>query len=376
MRQLAAAGLQRLRELPARFDRLFALIVLLPTALAALYFGLIASDVYISESRFVVRNPEHQVASPLGLLLNGTGFSRSQDESYAIQDFALSRDALATLDASLGLRKAYASHHIDRISRFAGLDGDYSFEALYRYYRKKTDIQLDSLSSITILTVRAFKADDAFRVNEQLLEMSEGLVNKLNESGRQDLIRFAVTEVEQAEVKANQAAQSLSGYRNQNSVADPERQFAIQLQGVAKLQDDLIATRSQLQRLVSLTKNNPQIPALQKQVDILRADIKSETNRVAGGGASLSSKAVEYQRLALEREFADKQLAGAMASLELARNDAQRKQLYLERIVQPNRPDAAVEPRGLRSVLAVFVLGLVGWGIMAMLTASIREHQD
>jgi capsule polysaccharide export protein KpsE/RkpR len=37
---------------------IFALTVLLPTLLAALYFGLMASDVYIAESRFVVRNPQ------------------------------------------------------------------------------------------------------------------------------------------------------------------------------------------------------------------------------------------------------------------------------------------------------------------------------
>ena len=37
--------------------------VLLPTVLAILYFGPIASDVYISESRFVVRNPQRQAVT-------------------------------------------------------------------------------------------------------------------------------------------------------------------------------------------------------------------------------------------------------------------------------------------------------------------------
>jgi capsular polysaccharide transport system permease protein len=63
-------------------------------------------------------------------------------------------------------------------------------------------------------------------------------------------------------------------------------------------------------------------------------------------------------------------------SLEQARNEAQRKQLYLERIVQPNLPDVATEPRRLRSFLAVVALGLVLWGILSMLIAGVREHQD
>jgi capsular polysaccharide transport system permease protein len=94
------------------------------------------------------------------------------------------------------------------------------------------------------------------------------------------------------------------------------------------------------------------------------------------GGRSLASKAAEFQRLALEKEFADKQLASALVSLEQARSEAQRQQLYLERIAQPNLPDAAMEPRRLRSVLAVFVLGLIAWGVLAMLIAAIKEHMD
>jgi capsular polysaccharide transport system permease protein len=98
--------------------------------------------------------------------------------------------------------------------------------------------------------------------------------------------------------------------------------------------------------------------------------------KVMGAGGSLTSHASEYERLALERTFADKQLASALASLELARNEAQKKQLYLERIVQPNLPDHAVEPRRVRAVIVTIALALVAWGILALLIASIREHLD
>ena len=64
------------------------------------------------------------------------------------------------------------------------------------------------------------------------------------------------------------------------------------------------------------------------------------------------------------------------AALEAARNEAQRQQFYLERIVQPNLPDIAIEPRRLRSVVIVFLLGLLAWGILSLLVASIREHMQ
>lgn len=360
----------------AGMNRLFLFTVVLPTLISVIYFGLIASDVYISESRFVVRSPERQTASPLGMLLKGTGFSRSQDDTYTVQDFILSRDALKVLDDKLGLGKAFSSTKVDIFSRFAGLDWDNSFEALHRYYQNKVAMQLDSVSSISTLTARAFTAEDAFRINQQLLEMSEILVNQLNERGRQDMIRFAASEVAVAEKKAKAAALALSTYRNQKGVIDPERQSSIHLQQIAKLQDELIATQAQLTQLQTFTKSNPQIPSLQQRAQNLRQEIDAETTRVAGGDRSLANKAAEYQRFALEREFADKQLGSALASLEQARNEAQRKQLYLERIVQPSKPDMAMEPRRLRGVIAAFLLSLIAYGILTILLAGIREHRD
>lgn len=154
------------------------------------------------------------------------------------------------------------------------------------------------------------------------------------------------------------------------------RQSTIQLQQIAKLQDELIATKTQLVQLKGFTKDNPQIPALEKHRDALQAEIDAESSKVAGSPLSLANKAAEYQRLQLEREFADKQLATALASLEQARNDALRKQLYLERIAQPSKPDIAMEPRRVRGIIATFILSLIVYGVLTILIAGIREHKD
>ena len=358
-------------------NKLFLGTVIVPTFLSIVYFGLIASDVYISESRYVVRSPERQSASPFSSLLKGSGFASSQDDTYTVQDFMLSRDALKALNDKLNVVNAFGNHKVDIFSRFAGLDWwASSFEDLHLYYLKKVDIELDALSSITTLTVKSYTAQDAFAINEQLMEMGEALVNQLNELGRQDMIRFALVEVKTAEEKAKTAALALSVYRNQKGVIDPERQTSIELQQVATLQEELLTTQAQLVQLQTFTKNNPQIPSLQLRVQNLKQEISKETTQVAGGNNSMANKAAEYQRLALEREFADKQLASTLVSLEQARNEAQRKQLYLERIVQPSKPDKAMEPRRLRGILSTFILGFISWGVLSMLLAGVREHQD
>ena len=246
----------------------------------------------------------------------------------------------------------------------------------YEYYLGKTGVEHDATSSITTLTVRAFTAQDAKRMNEDLLDLSEGLVNRLNNRGEFDLVSFAQREVREAEVAARQASQALAAFRNRQGIVDPERQATVQLQLVSKLQDELIASRVQLQQLQALAPENPQIPALRSRIAGLARQIDGELGRVAGGQGSLSANAVRYQRLALDREYADKRLTAALASLQEARNEARRKQAYVERIVQPSLPDEAQEPRRLRGIFATFVLGLVAYAILTMLLAGIREHRD
>jgi len=367
---------KRLRRLARRLNALFMITVAIPTALAVWYFGAFASDVYLSEARFLVRNPHRQQTSGLGSLLQGTAFSRAQDDTYSVHDFIRSRDALREIDERIGFRKAYSRSSIDAVNRFPGLLPDESFEALHRYYQTQVAIQYDSVSSISILEVRAFTAEDAKRINEMLLDMGERLVNNMNERSRRDLIDAAEREVKIAEARSKDAAGSLATFRSGRSVFDPGVQGTMQLQGVVKLNEELLAAEAQLAQIRKVSPENPQVGSLRSHVDGLRQAIREEKGRVLGGSGGLVAQSPEYDRLVLDKTFADRQLATALAALDTARAEAQRKQLYLERLVQPHLPDYAVEPRRIRSVLTVFVLGLVAWGVLGLIVAGVREHTE
>jgi len=366
-----------LRRLLRRFNGLFLATVLLPTAVAATYYGFIASDVYISESRFVVRSPQRPSQTGLGALLQGTVFSRSQDDTYSVHDFVKSRDALRELEDKLQIRAAYSRPGIDTLSRFPGFEWwDDSFEAFHRYYQKQVQITYDSVSSISVLRVSAFSAEDTVRINEALLEMGERLVNQMNLRSRQDLIEVAEAEVKLAEQRSKSAAAALSSFRADRGVFDPDRQGTLQLQGVARLREELMAAESQLAQVRQVSPNNPQVATLASRVVQLRASVAAEDSRVTGREGGLTAKSPVFDRLTLERTFADRQLGTALAALDGARSEAARKQLYLERLVQPNKPDRAVEPRRLRAVLTVFLMGLILWGVISLVLAGVREHME
>ncbi|MFC0203449.1 hypothetical protein [Novosphingobium soli] len=357
-------------------DRLFILVVVVPTILSILYFGVFSSNVYVSESRFIVRSPDKPQMSGVGLLLKGAGFSSASDEIFAAQDYLKSRDALRALNRNDAFRKAYSDPSISIFDRFDPTGHSGSFEKLYTFFGTKVHPEHDATSSIITLSVRAYNPRDAQRFNEQLLEMAEATVNRLNNRARNDLILVSRNEVAAAKQRAQRAALALSAFRNREGVVDPEKQATVQLQMVSKLQDELIATRAQLAQLRAVAPRNPQVEVLEVQVRSLSGDIDAELGKVAGNRRSLSSTAAQYQRLQLESQFADRQLAATMVSLQDAENEARRKQAYVERIVEPNLPDYAIEPRRARGIISTLMFSLIAWGVLGMLLAGVREHQQ
>jgi capsular polysaccharide transport system permease protein len=357
-----------------KLNWLLLVTVIVPTALAILYYGLIASDIYVSESRFVVRSPDKPSVSGLGVLLKSAAFSNAGDEIYAADEYIQSRDALRALNRGNAVAHAYSNADVSILDRFNPLGLDGSFESLFDYFRKKVRVDYDTTSGITTLTVRAYTSQDAQKFNIELLRLAEDTVNRLNRRGRADVIDLSEREVREAKDAERSSALALAQFRNASGIIDPEKQAAVQLQMISKLQDELIGSRMQLLQLRSMAPENPQIPILQVRVAGLAREIERQLGLVAGSRRSLSATAARYQRLQLDREFADKRLAAAMTSLQEARAEARRKQAYVERIAQPARPDEAQEPRRLRGIFATFVLGLVAWGILTMLLAGVREH--
>ncbi|MBM3096670.1 hypothetical protein JRX38_01310 [Gluconobacter cerinus] len=357
-------------------DYLFLGFVVVPTLLSILYFGFLASDVYISESRFVVRSPEKPSMSGLGVMFKSAGIANSSDEAYAADDYIISRDALHSINTDNAFVRAYSDPRVSVFNRYDPVKISSSFEDLYLYFQRKVKVDNNSTTGITTLTVRAYQPQNAQKFNEELLKMAEDTVNHLNERARSDLIQFATREVREAEAAAQKAAIAIADYRNSHRIMNPEQQASGQLQMLSKFEDALIATRAQLATMQKTTANNPGIAVLQNRIMSLSKEMTNEVTKISGTDGSLASKASDYQGLILADQIAGKQLAAAVSSLEQAQMEARRQQSYVERIAQPSLPDASEEPYRMRDIFATFLMGLILWNIARMLNASVREHMD
>lgn len=355
---------------------LFLLTVALPTLLAVLYFGVFASPVYISESRFVVRSPSRASVSPLGAILSSSGLASAGEETSAVLEYVESRDAMQATDADGLVRNAYGPQRAGWVDRFGGLFGGTSQEHFYDYFLGKVKIETDPATQVAKLSVRAFSAKEAREINRRLLVQSEALVNQLAERAQSDAITIAEKEVEQAKDRAREAAVELARFRNSEGIIDPQQEAEIRLQMVSKLQDALIAARTQLQQMETYTPDASQIPFLRTRVRSLEREISEQMGRIAGGGRSLSAAATRYQELLLASELSEKLLAAKLATLEDAQAEARRKRAYVQRVAEPSLPDYAMEPRRFRGIVATMLLSLLVWGVLSTLLAGIREHRD
>ncbi len=95
---------------------------------------------------------------------------------------------------------------------------------------------------------------------------------------------------------------------------------------------------------------------------------------MATSGAAASQNLGEFERLSTERELARMHLASATASLERARVDAQRQQIFLLRVVEPNLAEWARYPKAFETVLYIFLCLCVAHGLAWLLIAGMREH--
>jgi capsular polysaccharide transport system permease protein len=300
----------------------------------------------------------------------------ASSETNSIRDFLSSLDAVRYANEKLDLVALWRRPEADLLARLWYTEP----ELLTRFYNGMVNVVLDPSTNVTTLKVRSFRPDDSKDLAETLLGAAEGLVNQLSERARNDTLRMAQREIEIAEQRVQESRTALMRFREQERELDSAGavQAAVILRG--QLEGALAQARAELtERLQFMRPDNPALQATRNRIEALERQIVTDRSRHTDttsnpGGAILARQLAAYERLMLEREFADKQLASATASLEVARVEAQRQQLYLSRIVQPNLAVYPLYPRQFTNVASIFLGLSIAYGICWLLIVGMREH--
>jgi capsular polysaccharide transport system permease protein len=368
-----AAAVRRARS--RRLVKQLALFVLLPTLLAAVYYLSVASPQYESFAIFTVQSSELRPSLGVDGLLAGLATSTGAGhDALAVRDFILSRDMLSRLDKEQKVVQHYKDPQTDFLSR---LGRDASFEHAYEYFGHKVFADYDQLSGSVTVHVRAFSPEKAASVCDGVLRYSEEMVNKLSERERKDRTAYAEAEVKKAEERLTVARKRVVELQQQHGDFNPLQTAAATMTVRTQLEAELAKARAELMQLKAVMKDDaPQVLASTDKIRSLSAQVTGESRRLvdpskAGG---LNTAFADFEVAMVEKEFAQKTYESAMATLELARADADRQHRYVAVIAAPSKPDYTTYPHTVRSIIAAFVVCFLAWGIVNLMVAAVREH--
>lgn len=352
---------------------LFVLVFLIPTSISIAYVS-IASGRYVSEAQYIVRGVNTTQAGALSNLLRTFGLSRSNDDSYAIESYVLSRDALMQLDRKLDIKSLYSRPEADFITRYRPGWGAETFESLYKYYENQISIIRDFETGITTLSVSAYRPEDAKRILEELMAMGEMRVNEMNERSRRDLLGVAEETVRQAEARILESQLELTRFRLAGLNVDMAQAAAGRVDIVMSLIREMIAEQVTLSRLEESAPSGPAVVRQRRVVDTLRQQVEIEQGKIAGEDDGLASQLGAYEPLVLRKTMAEKAYEAATNALDQAREEARRKQIYLEPIVKPHLSDKATEPKRIYLVFTTALLTFSSFVMIYLLVSGSREH--
>ena len=363
------------RQLP--IGRLsFAIVVLLPIALAALYYFVIAADQYVAEFRFSLRaaeGPRPMLAWPFDA---GAASPPTQAESQIVVQYIGSRAILDELDAELPLRPLFASSAADWWAR---LSVPAPIETLLEYWRHQVDAFFEPSTSTVIVRVRAFTPEDSLQLAQAIVGAAERLVNQLSERARRDVLRHAEAEVAQTELRLKTALANIREFRDREGLIDPGKAADATAGMAARLRDELVRAQADLSTLRTyMQDDSPVIKVLKARIRSLETErhgaVRELTDRGTVVGNAPPRTLGAYEQLDSERKFAEAAYQHALEALDRARADADRQQLYVASFVPPRLPEEARYPRRWRSLAIVALVAFALWGIGGLTLRSIREH--
>lgn len=347
----------------------------MPTLLAVIYFGLIASDVYVSESRFAIKSAKGGgAATGLEALVSSPIVSTSGKEVMVVTDYAKSQDMMLKIQEKLDIRAHFSRESIDFMSR---LPADASLEQMLDYFREHTRMMRDSQSDVITLTTRAYDPEMARKIAGLVIELSENLVNTMSTRMEEDALTTAREEVARAEGKVKAASASVTSFRRSSSSLNPAAESSALLGIVAGLETRLIEARALLsEKRAYMREGSTEIISLKNKIKAISRQMSLERERLSGGGSDMEMGGLieAYQPLILDQELARQQYASALSSLELARIEAQRKKQYLVTFITPSLPDEAVEPHRFNRILTVMIFSFLAYVIGGLMWSALKDH--
>ncbi|UOA29053.1 hypothetical protein DSM107133_03812 (plasmid) [Pseudosulfitobacter sp. DSM 107133] len=355
----------------------FLICVLVPSVVTGVYLYSVAVDQYASKVGFSVRRED--ASSTFELLGGLTNFSNSSSsDTDILYEFIQSQELVADIDAELDLRGKWSKPKDDFV--FA-VDPDAPIEDLLDYWNRMVRISYGAGAGLIEVEVLAFSAEDATAISRTLFEKSSDMINELSDIARQDGIRYAREELDEALVRLKDARAVVTRFRNENQIVNPEIDIKTQSGLIGNLQAQQAQTLIEIDLLRgSVNESDPRLLQATRRLEVIENRIAQERKKLGVGGAGDDGTAFadllgNYERLVVDREFAEKSYVSALASYDGAVAESRRKTRYLAAYLEPTKAETAVYPKRFTILALVTLFLTLIWSVLTLVTVSVRDRR-
>ncbi len=363
---------RRRKKLVSLVGRL-AVFVILPTILAGIYYGSIATKMYATKSEFIIQTADGPQGG-VGGLLSGTGFATSHD-SITVQGYLQSREAMLRLEDEHGFIAHFGGDDIDFLQR---LEADASNEDAYKLFKKQVQIGYDPTEGVIRMEVAAASPEKSQEFSQALIAYAEEQVDNLTQRLREDQMAGAVDSFNDAEEKMVAAQTKVLELQEQLGVLDPASETTGLMSQITNFEVQLAEKRLALEQLLDNRQpNQARVSGVQGDIQRLEgliSDLRGQMTESTAGAGSLASISSQLSIAQVDLETRTLMMQESLQALEASRIEANRQVRYLSLGVSPVPPDEPTYPKFFENTLLAFMI-FAGIYLLVSLTASILREQ-
>ena len=345
---------------------LFVLCFVLPTLAGGLYYGLLASDRYVTADK----------ATPDAVGTNaGIPKEMIAQDTLIAQEYILSRPMLEAIEAQLPIRTWFSSDSIDYPSR---LNPDKPIEKLLRYWKRRVSVDIESGTGIMTLSVEAFDPDESLAITRAVMEEAERMVNALSIKPRQDAVDESARELKLADERVAAARAAVNALRNREGVLDAVKSNEVTLKTVSELQ--LSRAKLAIQLAVIQRDLSPEarsVVDLKQQIKDLDSNIARIVRELASIDPDqkrrLSNALTQFEALESKRAYEEKYREQVRLAFERARILAAQKAEAFVPVVPAIRAQSSTEPRRILMTSLITAAAAMVFAA-AMFTRKLLAH--
>lgn len=356
----------------------FLVCVIGTVVVSAWYLWMQASDRYVSAAGFSVRTEE--VGSALGLLGTVAGLSNSSSsDTDILYRFIQSQELVRTVDDAVDLRTLWAKGNPKR-------DPIYSYhppgniEELTKYWSRMVKVYNDSGTGLIDLEVRAFTPQDAQMIAQIIYDQSSLMINRLSAIAREDATRYAREELGTAVERLKKTRAAVTRFRNENQIVSPDSTLQIQTGLLSSLEMQLAEALIEADLLRPTAQaSDPRLAQAERRREVIENRIQDERDKLGlsgeASGNAFADLVGEFERLTVDREFAEQSYTAALASYDAALAESRRQSRYLAAHVQPTLAESAAYPDRRFSLGLVALFSFLVWSIAVLVGYSLKDRR-